>query len=148
MNDTAMRLEQLKQRFTEKQQKKYKIDVFIRLCKKLEGLDPEGILAMMDETLELLTQLSEEDHELKPSQYIKSFTKLQKEVRRQLGFTEEGQIRGEYVGIGIALGVALGTPFVAINPAFIGIGLPIGLALGAGIGDQKEKAAAAEGKVY
>jgi hypothetical protein len=147
MNEISEKLELLKQECDEKKQKKYKIQIFINLSNILDDEKFSEMRVPMVQSYELLYKLVH-DETLKPKEYRKSFTSLQKEVRKKYGFTAEGQIRAEHTGMGIAIGVALGGAFVSINPAFVGIGIPIGLAIGAGIGDKKEKEAVEQGKVY
>lgn len=133
--------------FDEKTTKKYKIDVFVRLCKKISETQDLEVIDLVKNNLRLLQELSS-DNRVKPLEYKKSFAKLQKVVRKKFGYVPKDQIKGEYMAMGIALGVAFGSPFIIINPALSGIGLPIGLAIGLAIGDSKEKAAVEAGKVY
>jgi len=61
----------------------------------------------------------------------------------------EGQLIGQWIGIGIALGAGIGVPIgLAIgNPAFFSFGLPIGLTIGVAIGSVQEKKAKEEGRI-
>lgn len=147
MNEFGLQIESVSKHLDEKQKKRLQVDVFIRLCKKLEEIESTEINNSIKETFNLLQEYVR-DESVKKSQYMKSFNALKKLVRDELGFTRKGQIAEEMTGIGIALGVAIGGGFVGINPAFVGIGLPIGLAIGAGIGRKKEEQAESEGKTY
>ncbi len=147
MNNYAALLEELISRFDEKKVKKYKIKTFINLCNKLDEHDDEEIAHLLNESYRLLHELSV-DEEIKPKTYLKSFSKLQKKVREKYGYTEKDQIRNEYMAVGLAIGVAIGSAFIAINPGAIAIGLPIGLALGISIGSKKETEAVEQGKTY
>lgn len=147
MNETSMKLQQLQSQCDEKKQKKYKIQTFINLCNKVEDKEDLILVELIRQSYDLLFQLIHGE-DVKSKEYRKSFIRLQKTVRDLYGFTAKGQIRAEYTGMGIAIGVAMGAPFSAINPGLVGIGLPIGLAIGAGIGDKKEKEAEAQNKVY
>ena len=147
MHEMSTNLESLLLKCDEKKQKKYKIQTFIDLCNKVKEKNDPNIEKSITKSYELLFRLLQ-DETIKSKEYRRAFSALQKEVRDTFGFTAKGQLRSEYTGMGIAIGVAFGGGFAAINPAFAGIGLPIGLAIGAGIGDKKEKEAIEQGKVY
>ena len=147
MNEYAVRIEQLRNYFDEKKLKRYKLQTFINLVNKLGEVDDSEINVLISNAFNLLQELSR-DQEMKPREYLKAFSSLQKEVRKKYGYTEKDQVKNEMIGMGIALGVAFGGAFVGINPAFSGIGLPIGLAIGAAIGTTKEKEAEEAGKTY
>ena len=117
------------------------------MCNKLDETENTDINKLIRDTFDLLQEYTR-DESIKKTIYLKSFKALKKQVREELGFTPKGLIQEEMTGMGIAIGVALGSAFVGINPAFIGIGLPIGLAIGASIGKRKEEQAESEGKTY
>lgn len=147
MYDTVSKLEVIQNQLDEKMNKTYQIQTFINLCNKVEKEDNQEINTLISTTYELLHRLNQ-DETVGKKDYKRSFSHLQKEVRKVFGYTAKGQLQSEYTGIGIALGVAFGAGFAGINAAFVGIGLPIGLAIGASIGAQKEKQAEKNGTLY
>ena len=146
MNDYETRLNQIIHHFDEKKNKKLHTDIFIRLCKKVSNEDAE-ISSQIKHTYTLLSEL-DNNNDIKPKAYIKSFNLLKKTVRNNLGYTHRGLLQEEYTGIGIAIGVAIGSVFITVNPISIGVGIPIGLAIGASIGRKKENEAEEAGKTY
>jgi hypothetical protein len=147
MNEYVLKIENVTQRLDEKKKKKLQVKLFVRLCNKVEEEENIDINRMIQETFDLLQEYTQ-DESIKKSTYLKSFRELKKHVREELDFTPKGLLQEEMTGIGIAIGVAMGSAFVGINPALIGIGLPIGLAIGASIGKRKEDKAESEGKTY
>jgi hypothetical protein len=61
----------------------------------------------------------------------------------------KGHYQQKWMLYGMIFGIPFGTVFSSIlnNYAFVGIGLPIGMAIGIAMGTEKDKKAAAEGKV-
>jgi len=147
MNEYATKIESVTHYFDDKKKKKLQTKIFIRLCNKLDETENTDINKLIRDTFDLLQEYTR-DESIKKTIYLKSFKALKKQVREELGFTPKGLIQEEMTGMGIAIGVALGSAFVGTNPAFIGIGLPIGLAIGASIGKRKEEQAESEGKTY
>lgn len=134
-------------RMDDKLQKRLKLDVLARLSKKLVDLGDEEDNQQLHTIFQQLRDISDEVvTDYRP--YKKNLAEFQKSVRNKYGLTERDTLKNEAIGIGIALGVALGGGFVGIGPAFIGIGIPIGLAIGAAIGNQREKDAEENGKTY
>lgn len=140
-------VEALRLRFDEKRFKTLYLDVFVRLCRKLEDVDVSEINESLATTVTLLEELSQ-DETIKPRAYLTSFRSTQKLVRNQLGFVARGVTKEESIGIGIALGVALGGGFLTLGPAFVGVGIPIGLAIGVVMGNQREKDLEKANKLY
>lgn len=132
--------------FTDKQSKKYRTDILIRLQQKILDKSDTTVEQQLVQTIEYLFLAVEDPKQFR--QYLRSFRALQKMVRTTFGYTEKGTLANEYIAIGTAIGVALGSAFTTINVAFIGLGIPIGVAIGAAIGQQKEKEAETQGKIY
>lgn len=147
MNNYSEVIHSLSYEYDEKTKKKLKVDLFSRLCKKLEEESHPEVDQLLRETYELLRSYQKEDKRF-PREYNKTLSILRKKVKEVYGYTAKDELKEQYTGIGIAIGVAMGAPFSAINPAFVGIGLPIGLAIGVAIGQQKEKEAEERNKTY
>lgn len=146
MNEYGTRINQIIYHFDDKENKKLQTDIFLRLCNKV-GEENAEINTMISDTFSLLSDL-DNNRDIKRKSYSKSLNLLKSTVRKKLGYTHKGALQEEYTGIGIAIGVALGTAFVNITPAAIGFGLPIGLAIGVTIGKKKESEAEAAGNTY
>lgn len=137
----------LQDKFSEKKQKRYHIQVFIDLCKKLDDAESDLVKSKLEKAYELLNDLMIDDS-LKPRSYLKAFSSLQKDVRKRFGYTAKNQLRNEAVGYGLAIGAALGIPFGIIQPGLSAIGVLFGLVFGAAFGDKLEKDAEAKGLTY
>lgn len=146
MNDYHTRINQITHHFDEKKNKKLQTDIFLRLCQKV-GEEDADITTMINDTYSLLVEL-DNNADIKPKAYLKSFTVLKKTVKTKLGYTAKGSLQQEYTAVGIAVGTALGSAFISLNTAFISLGLPIGLAIGVSIGKKKEKEAEENGNTY
>ena len=147
MNNYSPVIDTLAHDYDEKKRKRLSLDLFSRLCKKLEEESNHEVDELIRNSYELLRDYSRDD-EASPKEYKVSLSKLRKKVKEVYGYTAKGELKEQYTGMGIALGVAFGSAFLAVNVALIGVGLPIGLAIGVAIGQQKEQEAEKQGKIY
>ncbi|HPD99594.1 MAG TPA: hypothetical protein PLB83_00025 [Bacillota bacterium] len=134
-------------KLTEKLQKQLDLQLLVRLNEKLLEEQNENIELLLKETVDFLKIASSGDKAGRKA-YKKQFNKLKKAVRTEYGYIPKGTLVGEYMALGIAIGIGFGSAFIAINPALMIIGLPIGVALGLSIGQNKEKEADSENKLY
>lgn len=147
MNEYIVRINQLENYFDDKKKKRLQLPSFVNLIAKLDDKNDIELEEKIKNTYKLLHDLST-NQTLKDKEFIKSLNDIKKVSRQKFGLVQKGIIQSEYTGMGIAIGVALGSGFLAINTAFIGIGLPIGLVIGAGLGSKKEKELEAKGLTY
>ena len=110
---------------------------------------PESLSNTINKKVEKLNDLEGSEKELL-KQYVKFQQDVLRLVKEQCGLIAKNHYRNIWLPVGMsAFGIPLGTSFGLTlgNMGFLGIGLPFGMAIGTAIGVQKDKAAAAEGKV-
>lgn len=133
----------ISERFSEKENNKYKVEHLINLSEKLISCDDEDVIHLM---LSVKERLNQEPIDLKA--FRKEYNKLATIVSSRFQLKEKGSIQGQYTGLGIALGTGIGAAFTSLMTASVAIGVSIGLAIGTGIGSQKEKEAEEKGLLY
>lgn len=147
MNNHSEAIKSLSFEYDKRQKTKFKIDLFSRLCKKLENESNSEIDELIKTTYEFLRNMNTNEYK-QSREYNKKLSLLRKKVKEVYGYTAKNELKEQYMGIGVALGVVFGASFTTINLAFVGIGLPIGLAIGVAIGQQKEKEAEEKDLLY
>lgn len=141
-----------------KQNKKLNIDQFTGLLvvltdkKLIDGTEAaKGIQIQIEENYKALNNLLR-THELDKvalKAYKKSYANLIVKVKEVFNLEPIGNIQGQYMGIGVAIGTSIGVALMAsISPAFMSIGTGIGIAIGAAFGSMKEKEAKEEGRLF
>tara|TARA_B110000285_G_C14957764_1_gene530080 strand:+ start:334 stop:675 length:342 start_codon:yes stop_codon:yes gene_type:complete len=99
----------------------------------------------------IITQLEDalQLREVSKKQLAKIRSELITTLENEYGLVFKGHYQQKWMLYGIIFGLPFGTIFSAIlkNYAFTGIGLPIGMGIGIAIGAEKDKKAAAEGRV-
>lgn len=122
-------------------------------CYKLGRL----LSALKEKDVEFSFLKEETDHldlllggQTKASQIRVLYTDLTRKIVKTHGFVSPQYYQNQWMALGMTI---FGLPFGVLfgmslgNMAFLGIGLPIGLPIGIAIGQQKDKKAAADGKV-
>ncbi len=145
-NRTVKAINLHKDTFSKKDSKKYKLDLLLRLvrrvdefsttCGECQMFQPE--ITKLTEGLYYVSNISEEERK----SYSKTIGNITKHLQKQHKLVKEGQ----YMGIGMAIGIGIGAAFGAIfdNP---GAGTAIGIAIGVAIGKYMDNKAKKEGKV-
>ena len=130
----------------QKDAKKYKLDLLLRVAKRVDSFSSAcGQCQMFQQDIATLTQdlgyLAQWSKERRKS-YFKTIDTIIKHLRKQHKLITEGY----YIGIGLAIGIGIGAVLGAAlgNP---GIGPAIGTALGLAIGSYLDKKAKKEGRV-
>ena len=131
---------------SQKDQKKYKLDLLLRVAKKVDSFSSScGQCQVFQPDITQLTQdlgyLAQWPKEKRKS-YFKTISNIVKHLQKQHKLVTEGH----YIGIGMAIGVGIGTAIGAVldNP---GAGTGIGTAIGLAIGAYLDKKAKKEGRV-
>jgi len=129
-----------------KDSKKYKLDLLLRVAKRVDGFSSAcGQCQMFQPEITTLIQdlgyLAQWSKERRKS-YFKTIDTIIKHLRKQHKLITEGY----YIGIGLAIGIGIGAALGAAlgNP---GVGPAIGTALGLAIGSYLDKKAKKEGRV-
>ena len=145
-NRTAKVINLHKDTFSKKDSKKYKLDLLLRLvrrvddfsatCGECQMFQPE--ITKLAEGLYYVFNISKEESK----SYFKTISHITKHLKKQHKLVSEGQYMGTWTGIGIAIGAALGAIFD--NP---GAGTAIGVATGLAIGRYMDNKAKKEGKI-
>lgn len=110
---------------------------------------PESLSNTINKKVEKLNDLKGSEKELYKA-YIKFQHSILRLIKEETGIVKKGHYKHMWTALGMsAFGIPLGAGFGLTlgNMGFLGIGLPFGMAIGTAIGVQKDKAAAAEGKV-
>jgi len=123
--------------------KRYKIDQLERIAKRVEQFSQQCSQCSMQK--QEITKLA---HNL---EFIKGSTQTRKEYHKKLRLLinhlqkkHKLVAEGQYIGIGIAIGVALGVPFMTVlGGAGIALGIPFGLVFGIAMENKAKK----EGKI-
>ena len=145
-DDIARSINSHKDTLSKKDYKKYKLDLLLRVAKRVAGFSSEcgecqlfqPEIANLSKELSDLVQMSKE----KRKSYFKMINKIIKHLQKQHKLITEGQNLGIWIAIGVALGVALGAGLDNVG-AGIAIGVGIGVAMGAGLDAKAKK----EGRV-
>ena len=135
-----------KDRLSEKDYKKYKLDLLLRVAKRVDDFSsacgecqlfqPE--ITKLTEDLGYLVQMSKE----KRKSYFKAINNVIKHLRKYHKLISEEENRGHWMAIGSGIGVAIGAG--ADN---VGVGIAIGIGIGIAIGSYLDAKAKKEGKV-
>ena len=132
---------------SQKDAKKYKLDVLLRVAKRVDSLSSGcGQCQMLQPEITTLTQelgyIAQTPNKETRKSYFKTINTIIKHLQKQHKLVTEGH----YMGIGIAIGVGIGAALSAAlgNP---GIGPAIGIALGLAIGRYLDNKAKKEGRV-
>jgi len=133
--------------FDEKTIKKLGIKSLVNLSEKLQDKENDDISTQMYELKEILNDISAGAISDK-RKFRKAFSIVRKLVQDEFDYHQKDSIKEKYIGIGIAIGVAIGAGLSSIMASYIGVGIALGVAIGAGIGTQKEKEAFEAGKIY
>jgi hypothetical protein len=146
LNNILESLVSSRQTFSKKDTKKYKLDYFARVAKRIADLSKEcgeckkfqGDLSKLVQDLGGSLQSSKEEK--------KNYDKKIKEITSHLYKKHKLYAEGTYIGLGIALGPAIG---VAIGSGMgnVGAGIGIGVGIGIVIGGALEANAKKNGKI-
>ena len=135
-----------KDTLTKKESKKYKLDLLLRLAKRVDDFSSlcgecqmfQQEITRLTEDLRNLSLLSKENRK----SHFKTMGNITKHLQKQHKLVTAGYYLGICMsigtGIGVAIGAALGNP---------GIGPAIGIALGIAVGSYLDRKAKKEGRV-
>ena len=135
---------------SQKERKKYKLDLLLRLarrvadfsaeCGECQLLQPE--IFTLAQNLSNLVHLPKQTAKEARRRYFKTIKQITKHLQKKHKLVTEGYYKGIWMAIGpgisLALGAALGNP---------GVGAGIGVAIGLAIGSYLDKKAQKEGRV-
>jgi len=145
-DDIARSINSHKDTLSKKDYKKYKLDLLLRVAKRVAGFSSEcgecqlfqPEIANLSKELSDLVQMSKE----KRKSYLKTINTIIKHLQKTHKLATEGQKIGIWIAIGVGIGAAIGAALD--NP---GIGTAIGVAIGVAIGAGLDAKAKKEGKV-
>ena len=151
-NKIAREIGLYKDTLSQKDYKKYKLDLLLRIARRADSFSPacgecqtfQGEISRLIQDLSYsfqvssLVQMSREERK----SYNKTIKNITKHLQKQHKLVTEGYYIGIAMAIGIGVGAALGT---AIGNA--GIGTPLGIVIGFAVGQYLDKKAKKEGRV-
>jgi len=150
-NRVATEIDQYRIRLGEKDFKKYKLDLLVRMAKRVDGFShtcgecetfKQEITGLVQE-MSLLIQMPSKEG-LK--NHTKSVNRLLEHLKKVHKLVEKGHYLGMGIGIGMAIGAALGSAIGAAMDS-PGVGTGVGIALGVAVGLYLDRKAREEGRV-
>ena len=150
-NRIATEIGQYQVTLGQKDFKKYKLDLLLRVAKRVDDFSHtcgecqtfKSEITRLTQELSLLTQMPSK-------QGIKSHTKAVNNLAEHLKKVHKLVDKGHYLGVGIGIGMAIGAALGGALGAALdnpGIGTAIGIALGIAVGRYLDKKAEKEGRV-
>ncbi|MFC2159252.1 hypothetical protein ACFLQS_00845 [Actinomycetota bacterium] len=135
-----------KEHFSPRDYKVYKLDLLIRISKRLNDFLPDCIdcqnikreMEIIVGSLDNLVHSSREEQK----NYFNAIDNMVKHLKEKHNLISEGQNLALWLPLGIGIGLPLGIPM-----GNIALGIPIGLAIGVAIGVSLDAKARKEGKV-
>ena len=149
-NKIAKEISSHKDRLTEKEQKKYKLDLLLRVAGRVDSLSSlcgqcqlfqQDIMQLSRDLWEVSLMSKEQS-----KSYPKKINNIVKHLQKHHKLVTEGQYSGMWTGIGVAIGVALGAAGGAVADN-VGFGIPIGIGIGIAVGKYLDNKAKKEGRV-
>ena len=148
-NRTTKEINSHKDRLSQKEAKKYKLDLLLRITKRIEDFTSicgkcqlsQQDITKLTQDLGYLVQIPNPNKETRKS-YFKTIDDIIKHLQKEHKLVTEGQNRGKWVLVGMALSAAIGA--VLDQP---GVGTAIGVAIGLAIGSYMDKKAKEEGRI-
>jgi len=145
-NDIAKEINLHKDILIQKDQKKYKLDLLLRVAERVYSFSSRcGQCQIFQQDISQLTQdlgyLVHTPKEKRKS-YFKTINNIIKHLQKHHKLISEGH----YIGIGMTIGAGIGTALGAIFEN-LGIGTGIGTAIGLAIGVYLDKQAKKEGRI-
>jgi len=145
--DTTREINLHKDTLSQKGQKKYKLDLLLRVAKRVADFSTEcGECQMFQQEITTLTKELGYSLQLLNKETRKRHSRTIGNITKHLQKQHKLVSKGQYIGIGMAIGVVTGTALgAALDNASIGpaIGTAIGLAIGAYLDNKAKK----EGRV-
>ena len=142
-------------RLTGKEQKKYKLDLLLRLVGRVDSFSSlcgqcqlfQQEIAQLSKDLWDLVQTSDLGYLVQTTKerrksYFKTINNITKHLQKEHKLVTEGQYMGMWMAIGTGIGVAIGTALD--NP---GIGPALGIGIGIAVGKYMDKKAKGEGRI-
>ncbi len=121
----------------EKQAKKYKIDMLLRMVHHMDRFSKNGCKECenLKENLNDLILLLENQNEMDPKQYKATFKLVVKHFVKKHGLVEEGT----YLSLGMAYGLIFGAALSSFYYMAIPLGMLFGLVIGLWMDDKMKK---------
>lgn len=144
---------------TKKQQRKAKMDVMVRLIKRLN--EDAGLNAKIEqESPQFFDDLQAcyeflainiPQRNIQPGDekiYNTHFKNITDALSKKYDLYPKGTYIGQYLAIGIAIGAGVGMVLASSNASFYSIGASLGLVFGIAIGNSVESSKEKAGKIY
>ena len=146
-DDTARIINSYQDTLTKKDQKKYKLDLLLRVARRVADFSDEcGQCQLFQPEITTLAQdlssLVQMPDKARRKIYLKTINKIVKHLQSEHKLVTQGHHVGLWIAIGSGIGVALGA-----GMDNVGGGIPIGMAIGVAIGLALDAKAKKEGRV-
>ena len=136
-------------RLSNKESKKYKLDLLLRIARRVDDFSPEcGNCQLFQQEITKLVQdlgfmlQTPNPGEEERKRYSKAINNIVRHLQKEHHLVSDGQNMGIWMAIGVGVGTALGVALE--NP---GIGTALGVGIGLAVGSYMDKKAKREGKV-
>ena len=138
-----------KDTLSQKDSKKYKLDLLLRIAKRVEDFTSlcgecqlsQQEITRLTQDLGYLLQMPNPNKETRKS-YSKAIDNIVKHLQKEHKLVSEGQNKGKWIVVGMAVSAAIGA---ALD--YPGVGTIIGVAIGIVIGNYMDKKAKEEGRI-
>jgi len=149
-NDVAKIIDSYQVSLSQKEQKKYKLDLLLRLAGRVEEFSSgcgqcqvyQQEITEFARGLGNLVQMPKQVIDKESKRYKKTLNTVTKHLQKQHKLVTKGYYMGICMAIGSGVGVALSA---GLDKA--GVGMPIGIAVGVAIGSALDARAKKEGRV-
>ncbi|MFC2038834.1 hypothetical protein ACFLUG_03585 [Chloroflexota bacterium] len=143
----AAQIDLLKETLSEKNYKKYRLDMLLCVAERVEEFSPEcGLCQLFQEDINALVQdinnVIQLDDTNRRKAHLKMLNSIIKHLQKEHKLITEGYYMGVWMALGSGIGVALGA---VMDQA--GGGIPIGIGIGVSIGAGLDAKAKKEGRV-
>jgi len=148
-NRTAKDIGSRKDALSQKEAKKYKLDLLLRIAKRVEDFTAicgecelsRQEITTLTQDLGYLVQIPNPNKEAR-KRYFRAIDNIVKHLQKKHKLVTEGQNQGKWIVAGMAVSAAIGA---AVNQP--GVGTVIGVAIGIAVGKYMDKRAKEEGRL-
>ena len=148
-------IENFDKRLLKRQKLNLRTESFIGLLGKLIESEKQAVLnpetyPLVLKTYSAFMHYTQENHMDRKAKnsYFTLFSQLIKHVGKAYGLVPRGTYTSMYIGVGIAIGAALGIVLKTHNDMYYTLGISLGLLIGVSLGTAQENKLKKEGKIF
>jgi len=147
MDDYISKVQRFSDSLTEIQNSNFQINTLLNLLHKIRDISKDELDLMITDLIRLIPQNDDIDS-FQRGDFLRDFVSLKRFVRKTYGFVAKGDLITESMGIGVAIGVAIGAGLMTVSAGLMGAGIALGVGIGLAIGTKREKQEEDKGNVY